>query len=138
MNSIRNKFEPVQEIIQNTFDIFLVCETKIDSSFPNQQFCIPEYRIFRKDRNARGGRLLFYVNRDLNCKVLNKYPTRQDLEILVLELKLSKTNWLVVGTYKPPSLNDIAFTSEISNILTFYRSTHDNILLMGDFNNDTK
>ena len=35
VNSIRNKFESVQEIVQNTFDIFLVCETKIDSSFPN-------------------------------------------------------------------------------------------------------
>ena len=59
MNSIRNKFESVQEIIQNTFDIFLVCGTKIDFSFPNQQFCISEYCIFRKDRNARGGGLLF-------------------------------------------------------------------------------
>ena len=49
-------------------------------------------------------------------------------------MKLSKTNWLVIGTYKPASLSDIAFTSEISNILTFYQSTHDNILLMGDFN----
>ena len=66
--------------------------------------------------------------------MLNKYPTRQDLEILVLELKLSKTNWLVIGIYKPPSLSDIVFTSEISNILTFYQSTHDNILLMGDLN----
>ena len=37
-------------------------------------------------------------------------------------------------TYKPPSLSDIAFTSEIRDILTFYWSTHDNILLMGDFN----
>ena len=87
VNSVRSKFESVQEIIQNTFDIFLVCETKIDSSFPNQQFFIPEYGIFRKDRNTRGGGLLFYVNQDLNCKVLNKYPTRQDLEILVSELK---------------------------------------------------
>ena len=58
----------------------------------------------------------------------------QDLEILVLKLKFSKTNWLVIGTYKPPSLSDIAFTSEIRNILTFYRSAPDNILLMGDFN----
>ena len=81
VNSIRNKFESVQEIVQNTFDIFLVCQTKIDSSFPNQQFCIPEYiPEFRKDRNARGGGLLFYVNQDLNCKVLNKYPTRQNLD----------------------------------------------------------
>ena len=100
MNSIRNKFESVQETIQNTFDIFLACETKIDSFFPTQQLCIPEYCIFRKDCNARGGGLLFYVNQDINCKVLNKYPMPQDLEILVLVLKLFKTNWLVIGTYK--------------------------------------
>ena len=35
VNSVTNKFESVEEVIQNTFDIFLVCETKIDSSFPN-------------------------------------------------------------------------------------------------------
>ena len=58
----------------------------------------------------------------------------QDLEILVLKLKLFKTNWLVIGTYKPPSQSDIAFTSENRDILTFYRSTHDSISLMGDFN----
>ena len=134
INSIRNKFESVQEIIQNTFDIFLFSETKIDSSFPSQQFSILEYRIFRKDRNAFGRGLLFYINQDLNCKVLTNYPMRQDFEILALELKLSKTNRLIISTYKPPSLSDVTFTSEIKNILTFYRSTHDNILLMVDFN----
>ena len=66
--------------------------------------------------------------------MLNKYRTRQNLEILVLELKPSKTNWLAIGTYKPPSLSDIAFTSEISSILTFYRSTHDNVFFMSNFN----
>ena len=30
---------------------------------------------------------------------------RQDFEILALELKLLKTNWLIIGTYKPPSLS---------------------------------
>ena len=54
-----------------------------------------------------GGGLLFYVNQDLNCKVLTNYPMRQDFEILALELKLSKTNWLIIGTYKSPSLRDI-------------------------------
>ena len=66
--------------------------------------------------------------------MLTNYPVRQNFEILVLELKLSKTSWLIIGTCKPPSLSDITFTSEIKNILTFYRSTRDNILLMGDFN----
>ena len=62
----------------------------------------------------------------------------QDLQILVLELKLSKTDWLVIDTYKPASLSDIAFTSEICK---FYWSTHDNFLLLNDFNmapNNTK
>ena len=54
---------------------------------------------------------------------------RQDFQIL----KLLKTNWLIIGTNKPPSLSDITFTSEIKNVLTLYWSTHDNILLMGDF-----
>ena len=35
-NSIRNTFESVQEIIQNTFDIFVFSETKIDFPFPKQ------------------------------------------------------------------------------------------------------
>ena len=70
----------------------------------------------------------FYVNQDLNWKV--RYPMRQDFEIL----KLLKTNWLIIGINKPPSLSDITFTSEIKNVLTFYWSTIDNILLMSDFN----
>ena len=57
-SSIKNKFESVQEIIQNTFAIFLFNETKTDS-FPSYQFSILEYRIFRKDRHAYGGGLPF-------------------------------------------------------------------------------
>ena len=48
--------------------------------------------------------------------MLTNYQMRQDFEILALELKLSKINWLIIGTYKPPSLSDI--TSEMKNILT--------------------
>ena len=132
INSIRNKFEPVQEIIQNTFKYF--SETKTGSSFPSQQISISEYRIFRKDPIAHGGGLLFHANQDLNSKIFNNYPMHQDFQILALKLKFSKTNWLIISTYKPPSLSNITFRLEIKNILTFYRSTHDNILLMGGFN----
>ena len=66
--------------------------------------------------------------------MLTNDQMRQDFEILTLESILSKSNWLIIGAYKPPSLSHTTFTSENENILTFYRSTHDNILLMGDFN----
>ena len=39
--------------------------------------------------------------------------------------------WLVSDIHP---LSDITFTSKIKYILTFYWSTHDNILLMGDSN----
>ena len=84
--------------------------------------------LFSKDCNIHEGGLLFYVNQDLNRKMC--CPMRQDFEIL----KLLESNWLIIATNKPPSLSDITFTSEIKNVLTFYWSTHDNILLMGDFN----
>ena len=35
VNSIRNKFVSIEELIKRTFDIFLISETKIDDSFPN-------------------------------------------------------------------------------------------------------
>ena len=38
INSLRNKFALLKPFINSAFDIFLVSETKIDSSFPNSQF----------------------------------------------------------------------------------------------------
>ena len=84
---------------------------------------------FLKDCNAHEGRLLFYANQNLNCKV-HYHSMRQDFEIL----KLLKTNWLIIGTNKPTSLSDITCTSEIKNVLTFHWPTHENILLMSGFN----
>ena len=49
VNSIRNKFVSIEELIKRAFDIFLISETKIDDSFPNAQFKIEGYKTFRKD-----------------------------------------------------------------------------------------
>ena len=40
INSIRNKFEMLPNIIQGKLDILLVSETKVDISFPSGQFII--------------------------------------------------------------------------------------------------
>ena len=55
VNSLRIKFESLNELIKDTFDIFLVTESKLDSSFPDSQFSIPGCRIVRKDQNRNGG-----------------------------------------------------------------------------------
>ena len=40
INSLRNKFESLQEQIIGNVDILLISETKLDNSFPNGQFLI--------------------------------------------------------------------------------------------------
>ena len=40
INSIRNKFDSVRTAIVNYVDIFIAAETKINESFPTDQFAI--------------------------------------------------------------------------------------------------
>ena len=35
INSLRNKFEMLQEVIENNIDVLLISETKSDASFPS-------------------------------------------------------------------------------------------------------
>ena len=70
INSLRNKFISTEELIKSKLDIFLVSETKIDSSILNQQFSKDGYKTYRRDRNNFGGALLFYMNENIPCREL--------------------------------------------------------------------
>ena len=39
-----------------------------------------------------------------------------------------------MGLYKPPSLKADLFTSELNKALTYYSTTYQNIIVLGDFN----
>ena len=43
INSVRNKIEMIGEIIK-VFDIFLITESKLNSTFPNEQFKITDFK----------------------------------------------------------------------------------------------
>ena len=71
VNSLRNKFVPIEEFIKTKLDIFLVFETKIDQIFPNQQFSINGYKVYRKDRNCFGGGVSSNMNENIPCRELS-------------------------------------------------------------------
>ena len=50
VNSLRSKIEAVEELMRNNIDISLFSETKLDETFPNQQFKISGYKMFRRDK----------------------------------------------------------------------------------------
>ena len=67
INSIRNKFGTLDNVVK-AFDIFLISESKLDNTFPINQFDIGGYKVFRRDRNRFGGGLTFYINELMNLQ----------------------------------------------------------------------
>ena len=74
--TLRNKFESLDELIKDTFDVFLVSESKLDSSFSDSQFSIPDYYIVSEDRNKNRRGILFYIIKDIPFKVIESKQLR--------------------------------------------------------------
>ena len=71
INFIENKFEALVALVKNKVDIIMISGTKIDDSFPKNQFLMEGYSTpFRLDRNAHGGGIMIYIRDDIPSKEL--------------------------------------------------------------------
>ena len=132
INSLRNKFEPLQHIINKNIDVLLISETKIDSSFPSAQ-CHLEYyaTLYRLDRNANGGGILLYIREDIPSKLLN---TDLSVEGFVVEIRLRKKKWLLCSSYNPKKNLTANHLNCIGKNLDSQLGQYEKFILMGDFN----
>ena len=76
------------ELVKDNIDVLLISETKINSSFPSEQFAIDNYEIFCRDRNCFGGGLMFYVNENISCRELSPEQNDSNFEMIFLEIAL--------------------------------------------------
>ena len=101
INSFAPKFEELREIIGKNLDILTIQETKLDSSFPTQQFSLDGFSTpYRLDRNRDGGAILIYVREDIPSKQLSKHTFTKNVEGLFIEINLRKTKLLFFGGYR--------------------------------------
>ena len=70
INSLRNKIEALKTIIRGKIDILVITETKLDDTFPTNQFSIDGFSMpFRLDREGGGGGgVIIYVREDIPCR----------------------------------------------------------------------
>ena len=71
INSLQNKFEELKSINdQLKSHIIFISETKIDKSYPNGQFKLPGYHMYRRDRKkgGGGGGVLAYFHSNIHSK----------------------------------------------------------------------
>ena len=97
VNSLRNKIGTVEELITNNMDMCLPSQTKIDETFPNQQFSISNYKTSRRDINKHVGGLLFYINENIPCKLINDEIIPSDIQIILFEFLVKTLIWLRIG-----------------------------------------
>ena len=134
INSVKNQFESVWELIKETFDIFLVSEIKLDSSFQDDHFSIPSYQIVRKGRDTNGGGLHLFINEDIPFKVIQNSSLPTTLKVLPMEINLGRFKFLLIGLYKPPSVCEKGFLLHLNKAHNFFSTKYENIILIGDFN----
>ena len=135
INSIPNKFDALKTILPGNIDIFVVTETKLDSTFETVQFCIHGFNEpYRLDRNRNGGGILIYIREGIPSRLLNLYTFPCNIEGMFIEINLRKTKWLFCGIYHPPSQIDKYFFESLGIALDIYSGKYDKFLLAGDFN----
>ena len=138
INSIRNKFEALKSMIHENLDIFVVSETKIDESFPLNQFKIEGFsKPFRFNRTNKGGGIIIYIRSNIPSKIIkNNLP--KNIEGLFVEINLHNKKWVIFGGYNPNKAIISDFLSHVGSSLDILIRNYDNFLLLGDFNSEMK
>ena len=135
INSIRNNFENLKEVVSNRVDILVIAETKINKSFPTAQFIIEGFhKPLRLDISDKSGGLLVYVRLYLLSRQLTKFEIPSGIQAIPFEVNIRKEKWFFLCIYKPPSINSQYFLDSLSNIIDYYSNAYDNHLVIGEFN----
>ena len=86
INSLRNKFDALVHIINGNVDILVVVETKLDQTFPENQFRINGFKKpYRRDRTANGGGIMIFVREDIPSLEKKNHTLPHNVEAIFVE-----------------------------------------------------
>ena len=121
-------------MIQDHIDILVIAETKLDASFPKNQFLIPGFKTpYRLDVSDKSGGLLVFVRDCLLSTEIKVDNISTDIQVIPFELNIRKQKWLLLPIYRPPNQNMSFFVEQISKLIDKL-GRYDNVLVLGDFN----
>ena len=133
INSVRKKFETFSYMMKNYVDVFVMVETKLDSSFPMQQFLLDGFKQpYRLDVTSNSGGLLVYVNDQIPSKEIKSVSIPSDIQEISIELNLRRCKWLMLPIYKPPSQNEVYFIDQLEKTSESLSNSIKNCLILGD------
>ena len=121
-------------------DALFLQETKIDESFPDGQFYIPNFNLYKKDVNSNMGGIMMYFQSDLGQQRRSDLEISEcqsgRVEIVAVELILNGEKWLFCSVYKQPKLKDEHIIDILCKIIGKCTAEGLKTILVGDLNID--
>ena len=122
-------------MLSEALDVLMITETKLDDSFPEQQFHIEGFNItFRLDPIRHGRGLLVYVWNNINAVLLKSYVSPDNIKAGFIEILLKSCKWLICCSYNSNRINVAIHLTDIGKALDTYSGKYENTLLISDFN----
>ena len=106
INSINNKFDQLELLVEKNIGVLVVTESKLDETFSAKQIYS---KSFQKNGNKNGSGITVFNRDDIPSKEIKVDFVPPNIEYLSIELNLRKTKWLVIGCYRLPSQKSISF-----------------------------
>ena len=105
INSIQNKFDDLKMLNKELKShVIFLSETRIDSCYPNAQFNLEGYHIYRKDRAKGGGGLMAFFSSKLISRRAKLPKQYKLIEVLAINATINNNDVLFVGIYRPPKV----------------------------------
>ena len=135
INSIRNTFGNLKEMVRNHVEIPVIAEAKISKPFPTAQLIIEGFHEpLRLDISDKSGGLLAFIRSYLLSRPLTKFEIPSDIQVIPFKVNIRKEKWFFLYIYQPPSMNSQYILDSLSNIIDYYSNVYDNHIVIGEFN----
>lgn len=105
--SLLPKLDELRVMVEDSHpDVVCVTESWLCCEISNDELALPNYQLFRRDRDRHGGGVLIYVRGSIQVQ----YPSQcADLELLTLLLYKDNFRVCLSVFYRPPSSSSDIF-----------------------------
>nr|CAI5841258.1 unnamed protein product [Callosobruchus analis] len=119
----------------HSYDILAITETWLNEDTLSDAFVIEGYRLWRKDRQGRGGGVGFYIKNSIQCRVMDfQIDDTGTLEYMWVSPIVNRTSYCVCVIYRPPRSRLDVCINFFDNALPQCLTEFDNIVVLGDLN----
>ena len=136
INSYRHKHMSVCDLLcNNVVDFLAVAETKLDLSFPDSQFKVQNYELYRSDFTSNSGGLLVHIRDDIPHRRLNSIEINSNgFESICIEVTIGSSKTVITSLYKHPYVKHDYFKESFGKITDKLLAKYDDLAFIFDGN----